>query len=689
MIHRSGIVHALALAMTFCITATPVVAAERPNILFIFTDDHASHAIGAYGGWLASHAPTPNLDRLAREGMLFRNCFVTNSICGPSRAVILTGKHSHLNGFPDNRGSTVFDGSQVTFPKLLRNAGYATAMIGKWHLRSDPTGFDHWEVLNDQGTYYNPQLLSAKGKRVVEGYTTDIITDLALEWLDKNRDKSKPFMLMYQHKAPHREWSPGPDHLDMFDGVTLPEAPTLFDDYKGRASPASDTEMTIAEHMIDGYDLKIDWAPPNLTPAQRERFLAAYRDENEALKKANLQGKDLVRWKYQRYVKDYLRCIASVDDNVGRVLKYLQETGLDKNTIVIYSSDQGFYLGDHGWYDKRWMYEESMRMPLIVRWPGVVKAGSEDKHLVQNLDFAQTFLDIAGVKADPAMQGRSIVPLLKGQAPADWRTSIYYHYYEYPRPHRVQKHYGVRTDRYKLIYYYPVDEWELFDLHKDPDELNSVYGHPAYAEIVLELKKELKRLQDHYGDVNPHQDPPSPQETKAREAMKREPVTEQVRLAEPKGALPTIGIVGKPITAGALVTPAGEDGVIIAQGGEALGYSLYLDDGRPTFVMRRDGELFKAQSRAAVPVNRAVHLVGVLDAELKLHVYVNGERAATADGAVIARQPSDGLSIGADTGSPVGEYSAPNKLSGELRDIRIYTGVLGDKAIRQWAGKQE
>jgi hypothetical protein len=319
----------------------------------------------------------------------------------------------------------------------------------------------------------------------------------------------------------------------------------------------------------------------------------------------------------------------------------------------------------------------------------VVKPGSEDQHLVQNLDFAQTFLDIAGAKADPGMQGRSIVPLLKSEAPADWRKSLYYHYYEYPAPHRVQKHYGVRTDRYKLIHYYPVNEWELFDLQKDPDELTSVYGHPAYAEIVLELKNELKRLQAHYGDVNPQQDPPRPKDKQARESMKREPLKEQVRLDEPKGAPPTIAIAGKPIAVGAVVVPAGEDGVIIAQGGAALGYVLYLEGGRPTFAVRRDGELHKAQSSAAVPVNRPVHIAGVLDADLKLHVYVNGERVATAEGGVIARQPSDGLSIGADTGSPVGDYEAPHKLHGELRDIRIYTGTLGEKAIRQWAGKQE
>ncbi|MGE3803171.1 MAG: sulfatase [Gemmataceae bacterium] len=466
--------------------------AKQPNILFIFTDDHASHAISAYGSKINK---TPNLDRLATEGMLFKNCFCTNSICAPSRAVILTGKHSHVNGVIDNRGSTVFDGSQQTFPKLLQKAGYQTAMIGKWHLKSDPTGFDFWSVLPGQGTYYNPSFKTSSGNKKHVGYTTDIITDLAVDWLDK-RDQSKPFLLMYQHKAPHREWCPGPKHLNMYDDVTIPEPPTLFDDYAGRTSAAKKQEMTIAQHM-NARDLKLT-PPPNLTPEQLKVWNAAYGPKNEAFKKANLQGKDLVRWKYQRYIKDYLRCIASVDDNVGRMLDYLKEKGLDKNTIVAYSSDQGFYLGDHGWFDKRWMYEESLRMPLMVRWPGVVKPGSVNTDLVQNLDFAPTFLDAAGVKVPADMQGASLVPLLEGMTPADWRKSIYYHYYEFPAVHSVQRHYGVRTDRYKLIHYYLINEWELFDLEKDPDELKSVYADPKYADQVKTLKAELDRLRKLY-----------------------------------------------------------------------------------------------------------------------------------------------------------------------------------------------
>ncbi len=471
-------------------------APKRPNILFIFTDDQASHCISAYGSKINQ---TPNIDRIAKEGMLFQNCFCTNSICGPSRAVILTGKHSHLNGFADNRGSTVFDGSQQTFPKLLQAAGYQTAMLGKWHLKSDPTGFDHWAVLSGaggQGTYYQPAFKTHKGPLQVQGYVSDIITDMAINWLKTDRDKDKPFLLMYQHKAPHRSWEPGPNQLGLYRDKDIPEPDTLFDDWAGHASPSRNQEMTIARHLND-YDLKFV-TPRNLTPAQKKAWDAAYAKENEAFKAAKLQGKDLVRWKYQRYIKDYLRCIAGVDDGVGRVLKYLDDSGLAKNTVVVYSSDQGFYLGDRGWYDKRWMYEESLRMPLLVRWPGVVKPGSVNKDLVQNLDFAPTFLDIAGAKVPADMQGRSLVPLLKGKTPDDWRKSIYYQYLEYPQPHRVAPHWGVRTATHKLIFYPLTDEWELFDMVKDPGERTSVYKDAAYQDIVKELKAEIARLRTLY-----------------------------------------------------------------------------------------------------------------------------------------------------------------------------------------------
>ena len=482
------------LAIIGLLAFSPARAEEKPaagpNILFVFTDDHGYQALSAYG---SNRNKTPNMDRIAKEGMLFRNNFVTNSICGPSRAVIQTGKHSHLNGF--YRNGLTFDGSQQTFPKLLRKAGYQTAVIGKWHLRSAPTGFDYYNVLIGQGPYYNPPMKTAEGTKKHVGYTTDIITDFTLDWLKKGRDKDKPFMLMFQHKAPHRNWQPGPKHLTMYDDVTIPEPETLWDDYKGRTSAASSQKMTVAKHL-SANDLKLN--APRLTPEQNKAWNDAYGPKNEAFKKANLEGKELVKWKYQRYVKDYLRCVASVDDNLGRVLDYLDETGLAKNTVVIYSSDQGWYLGEHGWYDKRWMYEESLRAPLLVRWPGVVKPGSENKDIVSNLDFAETFLDIAGVEVPADMQGRSIVPLLKGETPADWRKSFYYHYYEFPGAHSVRRHFGVRTDRYKLISFYNLKEWEFFDLEKDPNELNSVYDDPEYASRIAEHKKELERLRELY-----------------------------------------------------------------------------------------------------------------------------------------------------------------------------------------------
>jgi arylsulfatase A-like enzyme len=469
-------------------------AADKPNILFIFTDDHAYQSIGAYGSKINQ---TPNIDRLAREGMLFTHCYVTNSICGPMRAVIQTGKYSHLNGFLVNGNK--FDGTQQTFPKLLQKAGYQTAVIGKWHLgqHMKPQGFDYSEVLIGQGPYYNPPMLR-NGKRTKHvGYTTEIITDLALQWL-KDRESSKPFMLMYQHKAPHRNWQPGPKYLNMFDDVEIPEPATLFDDYAGRAEPAHTQDMTIAKTMTSS-DLKLT-APRNLTPKQLAAWNAAYGPKNDAFRKANLTGRDLVRWKYQRYIKDYLRCIASVDDNIGRMLAYLDEAGLAESTMVVYCSDQGFYLGEHGWFDKRWMYEESLRTPFIVRWPGVAEAGSVNNDIVSPLDFAETFLEMAGQEVPGDMQGRSLVSLLKGRTPDDWRQSFYYHYYEFPGWHDVRRHYGVTDGRYKLIHYYEpdVNAWEMFDLKSDPQEMTSVYGQPKFRQAQAKLTRELAKLRRQY-----------------------------------------------------------------------------------------------------------------------------------------------------------------------------------------------
>lgn len=478
----------------------------RPNIVFIFTDDHAVQAIGAYGSIVNR---TPHIDRLAREGAIFDRCFCCNSICAPSRAAVLTGKHSHANGQMTN--ADTFDGSQPTFPKLLRQAGYETAIIGKWHLRSDPTGFDHWEILPGQGSYYNPDFLTAAGTRRYQGYATDITTDLALDWLKTGRDASKPFLLMCQHKAPHRTWAPGPDHLTLYDDVTIPEPPTLFDDYAGRSPLLKQNEMSIAGHLMYDYDLKVTglkepdvlgraYENPEyrrMTDEQRARWDAAYGPKNEAFLSNRPEGKDLVRWKYQRYIKDYLRCVASVDDNVGRLLDYLDAAGLSDNTIVVYSSDQGFYLGEHGWYDKRWIYEESFRMPFVVRWPGVARPGMRVGALAQNIDFAPTFLDAAGVEPPREMQGASLRPLMDGAIPPDWRRSLYYHYYE-KGEHNVPRHEGVRTERYKLVHFYDAGQWELYDLIEDPQEMRSVCDEPAYGPIVRQLRAELVSLRRRY-----------------------------------------------------------------------------------------------------------------------------------------------------------------------------------------------
>ena len=481
--------------------AAAEAVSEKPNILFLFTDDHAVQAISAYGSRINN---TPNIDRLAREGTIFDRCFCCNSICAPSRAAILTGKHSHANGLRNNQDT--FDGRQLTFPKQMREAGYQTALIGKWHLKTDPTGFDHWEILPGQGSYYNPDFRTAEENTHYIGYATDITTDLALDWLDK-RNEDEPFMLMCQHKAPHRTWAPPPEFLTLYDDEDIPEPETLFDDYSGRSEVLKKNEMTIAGHLMYDYDLKVSGSEvpdklgrtmknpevKRMNPEQRAAWDAAYGPKNEKFLKDNPQGKDLVRWKYQRYIKDYLRCIASVDKNIGRVLDYLDEKGLAENTIVVYSSDQGFYLGEHGWYDKRWMYEESMRMPLIVRWPGVARAGERVSALVQNIDFGPTFLDIAGLEVPREMHGRSMSALLEEGDDAPWRTSIYYHYYE-KGEHNVPPHEGVRTERYKLIHFTELKKWELFDLKKDPSEMKNVYKDPAYAEVRMEMQGELRSL---------------------------------------------------------------------------------------------------------------------------------------------------------------------------------------------------
>jgi len=482
---------------------------QRPNIIYIMSDDHAYQAISAYGGRLKDIAPTPNIDRIAVNGMRFNRCLVTNSISGPCRAVILTGKYSHMNGFIANEGQKPFDGSQQTFPKLLQKAGYTTAMIGKWHLMSDPTGFDHWDVLPGQGFYYNPDFINSSGRYTEKGYVTDIITEKCLKWLSAAKGSGKPFMLMMHHKAPHREWQPGPEELKKYKGMNFPEPQTLFDDYAGMGTAEKTQDMTISKTMRIEEDLKLykDRSKMKvtglnrLTPEQIAAWDTVYNPVIREFYKMGLTGRELVRYKYNRYLQDYLACIAGVDKSVGRILDYLKETGLDKNTIVIYASDQGFYLGEHGWFDKRWMFEESYKTPLLIEWPGVTKPGSVNNDMVSNIDLAETFLEMAGVKVPEDMQGRSMVGILKGKTPKDWRKEHYYHYYEYPGSHMVKRHYGISTERYKLIhYYYDIDEWELYDIKSDPLEIKNVYNDPSYKSVREDLHKRLKNLMAKYKD---------------------------------------------------------------------------------------------------------------------------------------------------------------------------------------------
>ena len=494
---------------------------DPPNILFIMSDDHAQNAISAYSRRLVQ---TPNIDRIGREGVVFENAFVTNSLCAPSRAVILTGKYSHMNGLRDN--TEHFDPKQPTFPQMLQKVGYQTYMIGKWHLKTKPVGFDFWKILPGQGQYYNPEFLDASGRKQYTGYVTDLITDFALQALDK-RDKSRPFMMMVQHKAPHRNWMPSLKHLSAFDGHKFPLPETFFDDYSTRCPAAKRADMRVEDLWLS-FDLKLtpeffdvdagtggnqksDPVPmweatlKRLTPKQRKAWEAHYRPIGEAFRRAKLKGKDLLLWKYQRYMQDYLSCVLSVDESVGTLLRYLDDNGLAKNTLVVYTSDQGFFLGEHGWFDKRFMYEESMGTPILVRYPAAVPAGQRRRELVLNLDFAPTFLDFAGVKVPEDMQGASLRPLLQGKPNPPWRDGVYYHYYEgYPYSwHRVQRHFGIRTDRFKLIYFYGCECggcWELYDLKKDPNELHNLYGDPAYRDVVTTLKRHLARLQSQLGD---------------------------------------------------------------------------------------------------------------------------------------------------------------------------------------------
>jgi arylsulfatase A-like enzyme len=511
------------LVLPGCVSSLEGMAKGRPNIVFIFTDDHTSQSIGAYGSRLAGLNTTPNIDRIAKEGMLFEKFFVGNSICAPSRATLLTGKHSHMHGKIDNRGG--FNHDQQTFPKLMQKAGYATAIFGKTHLPGSVQGFDDWETLIGQGDYYQPVFETADGKKQYEGYVTDIITDRSLKWLKEDRKDDKPFMLMVHHKATHRTWCPALRHLHKFDDVEIPYPDNFFDEYEGRYA-AKHQDMSIEKSMNLTNDLKVKTkeyrkkfdekrkgrkglpgrekgAYFRMTAAQRKVWDGAYDPKNEEFAKAKLTGKELTKWKYQRYMKDYLRTATAVDEGIGRILDYLDESGLSKNTIVMYSSDQGFYLGEHGWFDKRFMYEESFKAPLVVRWPGVVRAGSVSRDLTQNIDFAETFLDIAETPIPEDMQGVSMVPVLRGKTPKDWRRSLYYRYYEYPGVHSVRRHEGVAGVRFKLIRFFgkdvPGDEmWEFYDLENDPSEMENIYGQAKWTGKIAEMKKELTRLRKLY-----------------------------------------------------------------------------------------------------------------------------------------------------------------------------------------------
>lgn len=506
---------ALGKGLVSC-ASQPESEPQRPNIIFIMSDDHAYQAISAYGHGLNS---TPNIDRIADEGAIFSRSTVTNSISAPSRAVLLTGKHSFKNGKVDN--VQPFNWDQDNFPKLLQASGYQTAMIGKIHMDGQPQGFDYSMVLPGQGKYYNPDFI-VDGKRIQkEGYVTDIITEEALDWMKNKRDPDKPFCMLYHHKAPHREWLPAEKYYKEYTQKTFPKPETLYDDYEGRGTAAKTAEMNIADEMTWVGDIKIypetakelgietQWGQHlfdenigRMNAEQRASWDSVYMPIDSAFKKIypTMSEKDIMDYRYQRYMQDYLATIASVDDGVGEVLDYLDENGLAENTIVIYTSDQGFFLGEHGWFDKRFMYEQSFRMPLLMRYPKEIEAGTNIDELLQNLDFAPTFLDYANIEIPQEMQGESFRELVSGEID-EWRDAVYYTYYEYPSVHMVKRHYGVSTKRYKLMhFYYDIDEWEMYDLEKDPMEMRNIYDDPAYADVQEEMHKRLEELRTYYGD---------------------------------------------------------------------------------------------------------------------------------------------------------------------------------------------
>lgn len=511
---RLGILTLIGLLTIACNTKinTSKKTAQKPNIVFIMADDHAIQAISAYGHPISKLANTPNIDRIAENGAIFQNSFVTNSICGPSRAVILTGKHSHINGFRQNGDH--FNGSQLTLPKMLQQSGYNTAVFGKWHLHGYPEGFDHWKIIVDQGNYYNPDFIEHGDTTRIEGYATDIITNDALQWLQQDRTDSLPFFLMVQHKAPHRNWMPALRHANLYDSIQFPLPDSYFPDFNKQWA-SKEQLQTIYNDMYEGHDLKMTksfgstqllnnpWTTDfdRMTPKQRDAWDAAYLDKNNDFHKAHLTGKDLAIWKGQRYLQDYLATIAAVDEGVGKILDYLEESGLDKNTLVVYTSDQGFWMGENGWFDKRFMYEESFKTPLLMQLPGTIRPGTKINAMVQNLDFAPTFLELTGFSnLSKDMQGESFFGLLNGTLNEDdYRDVVYYHYYDYPAFHMVKKHYGIRTKRYKLIHFYDdIDTWELYDLEKDPNEKMNLIMNTDYAQVLHRMRVKLDSVQTHY-----------------------------------------------------------------------------------------------------------------------------------------------------------------------------------------------
>ena len=508
--------YALPLAAAGLSACSEAVEQERPNIIFIMTDDHTTQAMSCYGGNLIE---TPNMDRIADEGMRFDNCYATNALSGPSRACILTGKFSHRNGFTDN--ASTFDGSQLTFPKVMRENGYATGVVGKWHLISKPQGFDHWSILlgqNEQGNYFKPVFYENDTVVKEDGYVTDVITDKAIEFIDDVHDE-KPFMLMLHHKAPHRNWMPAPRHLGIFNDTVFPEPETLFDDYEGRGEAARSQDMNIENTLDDEWDLKLLTREEILAGNNRlhdvyirmpeevqHKWDSVYAPRIAEYRSGKLQGDELVRWKYQQYMRDYLATAMSVDESIGRVMEYLEEIGELDNTVIVYTSDQGFFLGEHGWFDKRFMYEECLRMPFVIRYPKMIKAGSTSKAICMNVDFGPTFLDLAGIEVPSEMQGRSFRKVLekKGRIPAGWREAAYYHYYEYPAEHSVKRHYGIRTSDCKLIHFYnDIDQWEMYDMKADPQEMRNVYDDPAYADKRAQMHRILEQVQQEYEDTDP------------------------------------------------------------------------------------------------------------------------------------------------------------------------------------------